>query len=97
MKPRLVCAEPACPRRTFTQVTAELPLRARCTSRLRQALLTSVIDLGQSVDQVARTYQVAWWTTQKTVNNAIETLPDIDALHVTQIGVDGSSYLSVGS
>ena len=38
-KPRLVCAEEACSRRTFTQTTAELPLRARCTTRLRRAML----------------------------------------------------------
>ena len=38
-KPRLVCGERACPRRTFTQTTPELPLRARCTSRLRRGVL----------------------------------------------------------
>lgn len=95
VKPRLVCAERACSRRTFTQATAELPSRARCTSRLRQALLTSVIDLGQPVDQVARSHGVAWWTAQNTVNMAIDTLPDIDALHVTQLGVDEHRYRRV--
>ena len=35
VKPRLVCPERGCPRRTFTQATGELPLRARCTTRLR--------------------------------------------------------------
>lgn len=60
VKPRLVCAAQACSRRTFTQATTQLPSRARCPSRLRQALLTSVIDLGQPVDQVARIHGVAW-------------------------------------
>ena len=63
VKPRLVCAEPGCPRRTtFTQTTGELPRRARCTTRQRTALLTAVIDQGQPVAQVAQDYGVAWWT-----------------------------------
>lgn len=95
VKPRLVCVERACPRRTFTQTTSELPLRARCTTRLRVALLTAVIDQGQPVDKVATTFGVAWWTTQKTVNAAVDTLPDIDALHVKHLGIDEHRYRRV--
>lgn len=95
VKPRLVCGESACSRRTFTQTTGEVPFRTRCTSRLRQALLTAVIDQGQSVDQVARTHGVAWWTTQAVVNAAVDTLPDVDALHVTQLGIDEHRYRRV--
>ncbi len=54
VKPRLVCVEAACPRRTFTPTTTELPRRARCTSRLRADVLTAVIDHGRPVDQVAQ-------------------------------------------
>ena len=93
VKPRLVCAEEACSRRTFTQATAELPVRARCTSRLRRGLLEAVIDHGRPVAAVAASFGVAWWTAQKTVNMAIDTLPDIDALHVT--GVDEHRYRTV--
>ncbi len=95
VKPRLVCAEQGCPRRTFTQTTSELPRRARCTTRLRQALLTAVIDQGQPVAQVAKTHQVAWWTTHKTVNDAVDTLPDVDALHVKHLGIDEHRYRRV--
>ena len=95
VKPRLVCAEEACSRRTFTQATAELPVRARCTSRLRRGLLEAVIDHGRPVAAVAASFGVAWWTAQKTVNMAIDTLPDIDALHVTQLGVDEHRYRRV--
>src|SRR5689334_2861873 len=48
-KPRLVCAESLCPRRTFTPATPELPARARCTTRLRTAVLAAVIDSGRAV------------------------------------------------
>jgi hypothetical protein len=51
-KPRLVCAEPACARRTFIPATDQLPLRARCTTRLRTALLDAVIDSGRAVAEV---------------------------------------------
>ena len=78
VKPRLVCAEPGCPRRTFTQTTGALPRRARCTTRLRTALLTAVIDQGQPVAQVAQDYGVAWWTAQRCVNTAAVGLPDVD-------------------
>ena len=95
VKPRLVCAERACPRRTFTQTTLEIPLRARCTSRLRQGVLEAVIDHGRPVASVAASFKVAWWTTQKAVSMAIDTLPDIDALHITQLGIDEHRYRRV--
>jgi hypothetical protein len=69
-KPRLVCAEPACARRTFIPATDQLPLRARCTIRLRTALLDAVIDSGRAVAEVAADYGVAWWTVQTTLNGA---------------------------
>ena len=95
VKPRLVCAEPGCPRRTFTQTTGELPLRARCTTRLRTALLTAVIDQGQPVAQVAQDHGVAWWTAQRCVNAAALVLPDVDRLHVKHLGVDEHRYRRV--
>jgi len=36
---RFICAETACGRRTFAEDTAQVPFRARCTTRLRQAAL----------------------------------------------------------
>ena len=95
VKPRLVCAERACSRKTFTQATPELPLRARCTSRLRKAVLEAVIDHGRPVAAVAASFTVAWWTVQATVNGAVDTLGDIDALQVAQIGIDEHRYRKV--
>ena len=40
-KPRLVCTEAACGRRTFTPATPQLPARARCTTRLKTALVSA--------------------------------------------------------
>ena len=94
-KPRLVCAEPACPRRTFTPATDQLPLRARCTTRLRMALLGAVIDSGRAVAEVAADVAVAWWTVQATVNAAAVMLPNIDELHVRRLGIDEHRYRRV--
>ena len=77
-KPRLVCAESACPRRTFTSTSEQLPVRARCTTRLKTVLLAAVIDSGRAVGEVAKQFGVAWWTVQATVNAAAVLLPDVD-------------------
>jgi transposase len=94
-KPRLVCAELACPRRTFTPTTAELPVRARCTTRLRTAVLDAVIDSGRAVSEVAAAHGVAWWTVQATVNAAAVLLPDVDDLQVRHLGIDEHRYRRV--
>jgi transposase len=94
-KPRLVCAEPACPRRTFTPATEELPLRARCTTRLKAALLDAVIESGRAVAEVAADHGVAWWTVQATVNTAAVLLPGIDQLQVRRLGIDEHRYRRV--
>jgi transposase len=94
-KPRLVCAEPACPRGTFTPATEQLPVRARCTTRLRTALLSAVIDSGRAVAEVAADHDVAWWTVQATVNAAAVLLPNVDELHVRRLGIDEHRYRRV--
>jgi transposase len=94
-KPRLVCAEPACPRRTFTPASSQLPARARCTTRLKTALLAAVIDSGRAVVEVAAAYQVAWWTVQATVTAAAVLLPEVDDLQVRRLGIDEHRYRRV--
>jgi transposase len=94
-KPRLVCAEPECPRGTFTPATEQLPVRARCTTRLRTALFSAVIDSGRAVAEVAADHGVAWWTVQSTVNAAAVLLPNVDELHVRRLGIDEHRYRRV--
>lgn len=87
-KPRMLCAEPACDRRTFVQVTDQLPLRARCLTRLRNELVDAVINSGRAIDEVATSYGVAWWTVQAAINTAAVTLPDPDTVPVRHLGID---------
>jgi transposase len=94
-KPRLVCSEPACPRRTVTPATEQLPPRARATTRLKTALLEAVIDSGRAVGEVAAKHGVAWWTVQATINGAAVLLPNVDELPVRRLGIDEHRYRRV--
>ena len=94
-KPRLICVEPACGRRTFTPATEQLPARARCTTRLKTALLDAVINSGRAVSEVAANIGVAWWTVQATVDAAAVLLPEVDNLHVRRLGIDEHRYRRV--
>lgn len=87
-KPRMVCTEAACGRKTFTQVTDQLPFRARCLTRLREQLVDAVIDSGRAVEEVAASFGVAWWTVQAAINHAAVTLPDPDTVPVRELGID---------
>ncbi len=94
-KARLVCAEADCGRRTFTPASAQLPVRARCTTRLKVAVLDAVVDSGRAVAEVAAAHGVAWWTVQATVTAAAVLLPEVDDLHVRRLGIDEHRYRSV--
>lgn len=94
-KPRMVCAEASCARKTFTQVTDQLPFRARCLTRLRTAILHALVGSGRAVDEVAAAFGVAWWTVQATVLAAVMTLPDVDDLPVRFLGVDEHRFRTV--
>lgn len=87
-KPRLLCREAACARKTFVQVTDQLPFRARCLTRLRDQLVEAVIDTGRAVEEVSAAFGVAWWTVQAAVNATAVRLPDPDMIPVRELGVD---------
>src|SRR5215213_11143313 len=46
---RLACREAACPRLSFTQVSAQVPARARVTARLRQRLAAAIAGSNRAV------------------------------------------------
>lgn len=94
-KPRFLCAEAACSRRTFVQVTDQLPFRARCLTRLRAAVLEAVVASGRAVDEVAGAFAVAWWTVQAAINTAVMTLPAVDDVTVRLLGIDEHRFRTV--
>lgn len=92
---RFVCAETRCEKRTFAEVTDQVPLRAKATTRLRTAVLDAVICSGRAVIEVAAAHGIAWWTVQAAVNAAAVVLPDVDATVVRRLGIDEHRYASV--
>jgi transposase len=61
-KRRWYCRERACPRRSFTEQTRQIPARARLTTRLREAAGRRVRDSGSTVIQAARDLRLSWPT-----------------------------------
>jgi len=64
-KRRYVCREQACARRSFTEVSGQLPARARLTSRLRDRVATVVTASNRAVSDVAVEYALAWNTVHR--------------------------------
>jgi transposase len=92
VKRRVVCAEQLCPRRTFVEISDQLPLRARVTTRLRAVVLEAVVTAGRVVAEVAGAHGLSWWTVQKTVNAAADLLIDPDIVPVRRLGIDEHRY-----
>ncbi len=95
VKRRFPCREVLCSRRTFVEVSDEVPLRARLTTRLRAMLLAAVVEAGRVIAEVAAGHRVSWWTVQNTVNAAADLLTDPDTVMVRRLGVDEHRYRSV--
>ncbi|MEU9891886.1 ISL3 family transposase [Sphaerisporangium sp. NPDC051011] len=58
-KRQFSCTEQLCPRKAFTESTAEIPPRARTTGRLCRAAAAQVAS-GRSVAAVGRQYRLSW-------------------------------------
>src|SRR5215212_2216414 len=63
---RLACREPDCPRLSFTQVSAQVPARARLTARLRERLAAAIAGSNRAVADVAAEHAVSWHTAHRT-------------------------------
>jgi transposase len=95
LKRRFVCGEVLCRRRTFVEVSDEVPARARFTTRLRVAMLDAVIGAGRVVAEVAAAHGVTWWTVHSCVNAAAQLLVEVDQRPVRRLGIDEHRYRSV--
>jgi transposase len=60
VKRRLVCREPSCPRKTFTEAAAAVPPRCRVTDRLREHAAGLAAGGGRTVAQAARECGLSW-------------------------------------
>ena len=87
-------AETACARRSFTQTSAQLPARARLTSRLRGKISAAVSTTNRAMSEVGKDDGVAWWTVHRVlVAAAADALGP--AVATSRIGIDETRAGSV--
>jgi transposase len=60
LKRRWKCAEPICPRQTFTERLPQIPRRCRLTGRLRELAGVEVAGRGITPAEAGRWHQVSW-------------------------------------
>jgi transposase len=83
---RLLCAEPGCPRRSFTQTTAQIPARARTTARLRTQMAVAIARSNRPVSDVAGEHRVGWGTAHRAlIAHAAGWLPAPEPTRVLEI------------
>ena len=93
-KRRFVCTEKHCGRRSFTEVSDQIPARSRLTERLRKKVSTAVTTTNRAMSEVAGEYGVAWWTVHRIlVATAVKALGQ--AAPTTMIGIDETRARSV--
>jgi transposase len=93
-KRRLVCAEPLCSRKTFTQRATAVRPRARVTERLREQLATAIASSNRAVSEVAAAYGVSWPTAHKAlIVAAVKWLPE--PAPTSRLGIDETRFRSV--
>jgi transposase len=93
-KRRLICAEPLCPRKTFTQRATAVRPRARVTERLRMQLATAIASSNRAVSEVAGEYGVSWPTAHKAlIAAAARWLPEPEP--TSRLGIDETRFRSV--
>ena len=95
VKRRWFCDQARCSRKTFSEVTDQVPAYARSTARLCQALVAAVVVSGRAASEVARAHRVSWWLVQAMLTAAADLIGDPDDVGVRRLGVDEHRYRSV--
>ncbi len=98
VKRRWRCGEVQCPRTSFTEHTAQVPPRARMTTRLRVALVDAVAGEARPVERVAAQFAVSWPTVMRQLTAAMAVVaaqrqgrPQL----VRRLGIDEHRFRSV--
>jgi transposase len=93
-KRRLICVEPLCPRKSFTQTSTAVRPRGRVTERLRDRVATAIASSNRAVSDVAAEYTVSWRTAHKAlVAAAARWLPEPSP--TSRLGIDETRFRSI--
>lgn len=94
-KRRLFCDNPTCDRVTFTQVTDQLGLRARITTRLAEHVLGALAGEARAVLAVADEAGLSWPTVMRLVRATVTAVHDPDQVPVARLGLDEHRFRSI--
>jgi transposase len=94
-KRRLVCQEEACPKRTFVQVTDQVPVRSRLTTRLVGEIVEDAIHELRAVTGIAKAHGVSWPTVMRKLLVTEQIVLDVDQRLVRRLGVDEHRFRRV--
>ena len=94
-KKRWRCKESGCVRRSFAEATAQVPARARLTTRLAAAVLAAVTTEVRAVDRVATEYGLSWPTVGRVVASAATALAAGPVRLTRALGIDEHRFRSV--
>ena len=98
VKRRWRCGEVGCPRTSFTEHTAQVPPRARMTTRLREALVDAVAGEARPVERVAAQFAVSWPTVMRELTGAMATVRKSARARprlVRRLGIDEHRFRTV--
>lgn len=87
-KRRWRCAQPDCPRSSFTESVPQIPPGRRVTGRLREAAGAAVVDGGRTVTQAGRDLGLSWPVAQTAVTEYAQTVLTRQPEPVTALGID---------
>jgi len=93
-KRRFARVELLCPRRSFTETSAQLPIRARVTTRLQVKVSAAVTTTNRAMSEVATDYGIAWWTVHRILVKAVADVLG-QATPTSKIGIDETRARSV--
>jgi hypothetical protein len=76
----LVCIESRCARGTFAESTEQVPRFARSGQRLKETVVSAMVDCGRAAAEVTRAHRVSWCLVQTALTataTAAVVLPDV--------------------
>jgi transposase len=94
-KKRWPCKETGCVRWSFAEATAQVPSRARLTSRLCVAVLAAVTSEVRTVGRVATEYGLSWPTVGRLLAAAATALAAGPVRLTRALGIDEHRFRSV--
>jgi len=87
-KRKWLCTNRSCEKRTFTEVTPDVPPRARVTTRAKAEMASAVLDDIRPVAAVSEAYGCTWNTCHAAVEATADPVLDSEPAPISVLGID---------